>query len=369
MLRQTLLSESERKEPTINRIALLVLLAAMSHVAVTAAENPNLAPQAEITASAADDAAAKVADGLVPAAAQPAKPGILAVDFQSDPAKAGWELLQFSGIQTPAKGGWVPGSRTRESSDSKSGDFGYVSVENGYWQSSPFGVTPHQYYRLTFQSHAQVPGYWAAMFFAADGQMLPADHNSGIFQTDDWIDNELYFQAKADAASARLWFFPASPKDGHTICIRNVTLATATDQQVLDWADRLYATLPPVQYQPPRDRWTLIPRTIEKLRRGEPLRIVILGDSIGNDTGSSPLDKLIQRQYPGSRVTVITSIRGGARRVPSPAQVVERVPGGAAARRDVVHARRDARQRPRRPGRRTHAGEVLRACRSVSRRR
>jgi lysophospholipase L1-like esterase len=66
-----------------------------------------------------------------------------------------------------------------------------------------------------------------------------------------------------------------------------------------------------VQYQPPRDRWTLIPRTMQKLRRGEPLRIVILGDSIGNDTGNSPLDKLIQRQYPGSRVTVITSVRGG----------------------------------------------------------
>ena len=40
------------------------------------------------------------------AAAQPAKPGILAVDFQSDPARAGWELLQFSWGQTPAKGGW-----------------------------------------------------------------------------------------------------------------------------------------------------------------------------------------------------------------------------------------------------------------------
>ena len=54
------------------------------------------------------------------AAAQPAKPGSLAVDFQSDPAKAGWELLQFSWVQTPADGGWVPGgSRTRESSDSE----------------------------------------------------------------------------------------------------------------------------------------------------------------------------------------------------------------------------------------------------------
>lgn len=244
--------------------------------------------------------------------AQITKPDILAHGFRSDPTKTGWELLQFSWVQTPAKGGWVPADiRTRESSDPKSRDSGYVSVEDGYWQSPPFGVTPHQYYRLTFQSRAQVPGYWAAMFFAADGQMLPADHNSGIFQTDDWIENELYFQGKVDAVSARLWFFPVSPKDGHAIGIRNVTLAKATDQQVLDWADRLYATLPPVQYPPPRGRWTLIPRTMQKLQDGQPVRIVILGDSIGNDTGNSPLDKLIQRQYPGSRVTVITSVRGG----------------------------------------------------------
>ena len=243
---------------------------------------------------------------------------ILSHDFKSDPTEAGWQLLQFEWNPSPAKGGWISGNglakcrtQAHENSGPKFHDSGCLGVEDGHWQGPPFGVTPHQYYRLTFQSHAQVPGYWAAMFFAADGQMLPADHNSGIFQTDDWIDNELYFQGKADAVSARLWFFPVSPKDGHAIGIRNVTLATATDQQVLDWADRLYATLPPVQYPPPRGRWTLIPRTMQKLQDGQPVRIVILGDSIGNDTGNSPLDKLIQRQYPGSRVTVITSVRGG----------------------------------------------------------
>jgi len=46
--------------------AVAALLAGL-FAAAFAAENPNLAPQAEITASAADDAATKVADGLVPA--------------------------------------------------------------------------------------------------------------------------------------------------------------------------------------------------------------------------------------------------------------------------------------------------------------
>jgi hypothetical protein len=81
-------------------------------------------------------------------------------------------------------------------------------------------------------------------------------------------------------------------------------------ERVLAWADTLYATLPQVDYEPDDDRWSLIPATIKKLQDGETLRIVILGDSIGNDTGNSPVDKLIERHYPGSDVKVITSVRG-----------------------------------------------------------
>jgi len=148
---------------------------------------------------------------------------ILAHDFKSDPTEAGWQLLQFHWRPSPAKGGWI--------SESADLHVHSLSVEDGYWQGPQFAVVPHQYYRLTFQSKAQVPGYWAAMFYNADGQMLPADHNSGIFQSDDWIDNELYFQGKADAVSARLWFYPRQPQKDKLIRIRNVTLATATEKQ------------------------------------------------------------------------------------------------------------------------------------------
>jgi len=223
--------------------------------------------------------------------------------FRSDPAEAGWQLLQFDWVNEPAAGRWVPGTRAS--------DGGSLSVENGYWQSPRFATVPHRYYRLTFQSKAQLPGYWAAMFFTPDGKVMQADHNSAIFESEDWIDNEFYFQGKEDAVSAVLRFYPTSPEKGKTIRIRDVKLAEATDAEVLDWADRLYATLPPVTYEPSPGRWALIPRTMQKLRNGQTVRIVILGDSIGNDTGNSPVDKLIQRQYPGSRVEVITAVRGG----------------------------------------------------------
>jgi lysophospholipase L1-like esterase len=50
---------------------------------------------------------------------------------------------------------------------------------------------------------------------------------------------------------------------------------------------------------------------MRKLRAGETVRIVMLGDSIVNDTGNSAYDVLLERMYPGARVEVVTSVRGG----------------------------------------------------------
>ena len=239
---------------------------------------------------------------LAASARQPT-PEIAAYDFKSDPAEAGWRLLPLDQVKAAPTGRWISNPQDPNASS--------LSVGNGCWQGPPFATVPHQYYRLTFRSKAQDRGYWAAMFYAADGRLLPADHNQGISKSDDWIDNEVYFQGKADAVTARLRFYLVSPNGGETIYIRDVRLSAATGEQVLDWSDRLYATIPAVQYQPASDRWALIPRTMQKLQHGEKLKMVLLGDSIGNDTGNAPLDKLIQRQFPGSKVEVITSVRGG----------------------------------------------------------
>ncbi|NQT92413.1 MAG: SGNH/GDSL hydrolase family protein, partial [Lentisphaerae bacterium] len=228
---------------------------------------------------------------------------ILSGGFRADPIKAGWRLDRRPGDSKPGQGGWI---KAADSPHAHS-----LRVVDGYWKSPVFKTAPHSYYRLTFQSKAQLPGHWAVMFYDADGRLLEADHNSWLEVTDKWLVNEFFFQGKEDAVSARLWFYPVAPSAGKAVYIREVALAAATGEQVLAWADRVYATLPPVTYKPPADRWGRIPRAMETLRSGKPLRIVLLGDSIANDAGNSPFDKLIQRRYPGSEVTVITSVRGG----------------------------------------------------------
>jgi hypothetical protein len=74
--------------------------------------------------------------------------------------------------------------------------------------------------------------------------------------------------------------------------------------------DAIYRAMEPVQYTPPAGRWQFIPKTIERLRGGGTLRIVMLGDSIINDTGSSQYELLLDRMYPKCKVVKIRSVRG-----------------------------------------------------------
>jgi hypothetical protein len=76
------------------------------------------------------------------------------------------------------------------------------------------------------------------------------------------------------------------------------------------WADSLYKSMPPVLLPPPSGRPGLLPRAFRKLRNRETVTIVLLGDSIMNDTGNSALDVLLERQFRGASVRLANSVRG-----------------------------------------------------------
>ncbi len=58
--------------------------------------------------------------------------------------------------------------------------------------------------------------------------------------------------------------------------------------------------IPKVNYVPPPDRWQYLPRTAAALAKpGGELRIVMLGDSIVNDTARSRWGVELQDRYPG----------------------------------------------------------------------
>ncbi len=76
--------------------------------------------------------------------------------------------------------------------------------------------------------------------------------------------------------------------------------------------DKALTEMPPVHFTPPADRWSRLPITSAILKKGEgELRIVMLGDSIVNDTSRSRWDDLVQKAYPKVKITRVTVVRGG----------------------------------------------------------
>ena len=107
------------------------------------------------------------------------------------------------------------------------------------------------------------------------------------------------------------WRAPTQPIDS-PLSVRNLVVETVGPQEVLEWADGVASQCPLVQFEPAADRWRHLPRTIKRLRQGGKLRVVMLGDSICNDTSNSLYETLLARHYPGARIEIVTSVRGGA---------------------------------------------------------
>jgi lysophospholipase L1-like esterase len=78
----------------------------------------------------------------------------------------------------------------------------------------------------------------------------------------------------------------------------------------LERLDGLYAAMDPLRYTPPAERWQRIPRTMQRLRQGGTLKIVLLGDSIMNQTCHSGFGLLLQRRYPKVKIESVASVRG-----------------------------------------------------------
>lgn len=187
-------------------------------------------------------------------------------------------------------------------------DEGFLVVDaKARWNAPPFKCEPFKYYKLTFKSKAKVDSLWGALFYDKDGKMLDADIYASVHASDDWVDNVGMLRGREGNVSAKASFVSA----GEPFCIDDVKVVEVDGKAVAEWLDTLYNTMPPVAYQPPPDRWKFIPKTMERLQSGEPIRIVMLGDSIINDTNNSNFEVLLSRWYPKAEIKIIPSVRGG----------------------------------------------------------
>ena len=200
-----------------------------------------------------------------------------------------------------------------------------IAASNATWHSPLLNTTPLAWYRLTFKSKAPgTPnnpgsagyGYWAATFYDTNGNQLSDDQYSSVFASSGWVTNEFRIRAKhtagtnATLAPARLRIlFQALDAP---LYIDDVMVETTTAAEAAQWGDRFYDTIPAkLNYVPKVSRWSRLPRTMAKLRNRERLRIVMLGDSVQQDTANAPFDAWLARLYPGAQIELISSTRGG----------------------------------------------------------
>lgn len=183
----------------------------------------------------------------------------------------------------------------------------YITASNGAWRGPLLELEPYEYYRLTFKGKSSGKCYWFLNYYTPDGKEYPVDHYNCFEASKDWEPKEYYFRCIADVSKARLFFRPMNDR---AASIDDVVITKADRTKAVEWADRIYSAMPPVKYQAPADRWQFIPKTMEALRAGKTLKVVMLGDSIVNDTCNSAYDVRIERMYPGARWNIVQSIRG-----------------------------------------------------------
>ena len=108
--------------------------------------------------------------------------------------------------------------------------------------------------------------------------------------------------------------------------VREGQFTKANGEEAAAWCDEVYARLPPLLTQEAAPRGaghgtdlsdsstatlaTLPPKTRAALEDGTPWRILLLGDSIVQDTFHSQFHALVKRAYPKSEVTWLVSVRG-----------------------------------------------------------
>ena len=185
---------------------------------------------------------------------------------------------------------------------------GYYESKGGRMQSpvikldKPSGETA--YYSLKFKAKTSEHCYWWVDFFDAEGKPLP-DTNSAVYpgKTQSDYDQMLYIQSSA--ASIQLAF---QSKGG--VAVSDIVVKKVPAETAARWNDTLYAELPALEFHPSPDSFKRLPRTASALKSGKPWKVVMLGDSIMNDSYNSVFQALIKRDFPQSNLDFIISVRG-----------------------------------------------------------
>lgn len=166
------------------------------------------------------------------------------------------------------------------------------------------GIKEFSYYELIFTASAKEDCHWGVMFYDENNEKIISDVYSSIYAGD----NLKYRQVVYGREKCK--FLRPSFQSVNGVEVNDLQIQEISSAETAEWCDQLYSTLPQLEYIPPVNRLQLLPKTIQTMYTGKTSRIVMLGDSIINDTFNSNFQSLIKRAYPSSNFKFICSVRG-----------------------------------------------------------
>lgn len=160
------------------------------------------------------------------------------------------------------------------------------------------------YYRLKFKAMSAEHCYWWLDYFDANDQMLP-DCNSAVYPGKDYRDYDEVVHVPGATRQMQVAFVSKGK-----VRAGDVLVTAATAEEAARWCDEVYKKLTSLKFSAPPDAMKLLPKTAAALKNGKPWKVVLLGDSIVNDSFNSVFQALVKRDYPGSCLEFIVSVRG-----------------------------------------------------------
>lgn len=167
------------------------------------------------------------------------------------------------------------------------------------------GENEGEFYSLSFSANAPENCYWGVLFNDKDGKPLMADVYSSVYGGEGKKHYAQVIYGRERSIGIQPFF-----QSENGIEVSDFKLKRISPKDAAEWCDLTYRALPPLSYSAPADRQNLIPKTVKAMKSGKPWRIVMLGDSIINDTFNSNFQALLMRQYPNAAMKFICSVRG-----------------------------------------------------------
>jgi len=159
------------------------------------------------------------------------------------------------------------------------------------------------YYRIRFEAEAPERAYQGVDFYDEKGNLLPDNYDVIYPGPKRSYDRVVYAMPKVKYI--RVFFQSKSGLRAWNLRVERVTHAEAAQ-----YCDKLYQELPPLNFKAPADSLRLLPKTKAALSNGAPFKVLMLGDSIMQDTFHSQFHSLLKREFPNSNFTFVISMRG-----------------------------------------------------------